>query len=53
MKWIERAVILLAFAYCSSVSWVVIEAVATHEPYVNAVCRDEFGHRRECDETEG
>ena len=30
------------------VAMFIYGAVSTQEPYVNPVCRDEFGHRIEC-----
>ena len=28
----------------------VVRTASSYEPYVNPVCRDQFGHRMECEE---
>ena len=48
MRRVERVVVLAIVAFLCSSTWVVIDAASTQEPYVNSVCRDQFGHRMEC-----
>ncbi len=48
MKKSERLLISIISVLLAGAVWVILYAVSTHEPYVNPVCRDRFGHRIDC-----
>ena len=50
MDRIERLIILAIVALTILTAWSIITAVQAQQPYENPVCRNEFGHRIECDE---
>ena len=32
----------------AGIVWVIFSAISNHQPYVNPVCRNEFGHQIDC-----